>query len=273
MKHHILATLNGVTITVNEFEALTHYREATASLVSPYPRTPEILKDVPSSLNVNDHFYSDWDFTHYLNGFLGEILELCTVQFNSPEQDRLTFVIHEVVKELGDIMFYLSGIIRKIPRLYPAMVAINPHHKIEFSGPKSFDNLNDPIMFYGEKFANTVKRHLYYGDPQYSTDFSPYGIDALADQTLTVLRCLKVYGDATLGMVDVFNALPKEDGYDPQTIDNIRQSSRIIVEHPLLFAQPRGLIIVLDANRSKLAKRYPTGSFTLKDAIERKDME
>lgn len=273
MNHQILATLNGVKINVNEFEALTHYREATASLVSPYPRTPEILKDVSSSLNVNDSFYSDWDFTHYLNGFLGEIFELCTIQFNSPEQDRLTFVVNEVVKELGDIMFYYSGIIRKIPRLYDTMVRINPHHKIEYSGAKSFDNLNDPIMFYGEKFANTIKRHLYYGDPQYSTDFSPYGIDDLADQALTVLRCLKVYGDATLAMVDVFNGLPKEDKYDPQTVDNIHQSGKIIVEHPLMFVQPRGLITVLDANRTKLAKRYPSGSFTLQDAIDRKDIE
>jgi len=270
MKHHILATLNNVKITDHEFKALMDYRGVTASLVSPYPRTPEILEDVPNSLNVFDQFYSDWDFTHYLNGFLGEILELCTIQFNSPEQDRLTFVIHEVVKELGDIMFYFTGLIRKVSGLQDMMERMNADHQIEYLGPKEFDNLNDPIMFYGEQFANAIKRHLYYGDPQLTHQIS---LPKLAEQAITVLRCLKIYGDATLTMVDTFNSLPREAAYNKETLYNIEQSIDLLKNQPLLFTSPRGLIVILDANRNKLAKRYPSGSFTLQDAIERKDME
>lgn len=262
--------LNENQITPDELKSILDYSKFSSRLLSAYPRKPEGFDDIPNSISPILPFYDDWDVSHYLNGLLGEIHELCTVQFNVPEEKPLAFLVPEAIKELGDIMFYLTGLINKTPGLFDFLEAYRVHHEIQFPEFNKFENLNDAILYFSEKVTNLYKRHLYYGDPKEIQDID---LPNLARHTITLLRCIKTYGDSVLSIADTFIRLDTNKYLPIDILSSISQARELAASSPSLFAQPRGLITILAANRTKLEKRYPTGTFTLQDAIERKDVE
>jgi len=249
---------------------MIEYSKFATTLLSRYPRVPEPLQETPSIMNPYDGFYYDWDLSHNLNGLLGEVLELCTIQFNAPAENRTTFLITETIKELGDILFYLVGLIDKTPGLMTVIKHSYDSHVIEFPNPAKLKELNDAMAFFTEQAANLYKRHLYYGDPKSVLDIPQ---QPLANKIITILRTVKLYGNTALDIADTFHRLENGKVYNGETYDNRRQARELVANHPSLFADPRGLITIMAANQTKLEKRYPSGSFSLQDAIDRKDME